>query len=138
LNTQARLQLKVSRAKKRLWETIVDQELLYKIVGEQIRKARLDAGLSQAELAKTSGHLRTSITTIEGGRQKPPLHVLYDLCGHLDIEPVSILPLRREVLDQSVVPVNTGQNIERVPPEAAEVLKQMLKIGKRSHKRAKA
>lgn len=116
----------------------MDQELLYKIVGEQIRKARLDAGLSQAELAKTSGHLRTSITTIEGGRQKPPLHVLYDLCGHLDIEPVSILPLRREVLDQSVVPVNTGQNIERVPPEAAEVLKQMLKIGKRSHKRAKA
>lgn len=115
----------------------MDQHLLYKIVGDRIRKCRVDAGLSQAQLAEASGHLRTSITNIEAGRQKPPLHVLYDLCGHLGMEPVSILPLRREVLDHSLVPVNTGGNVERVPPEAAEVLRQMLKIGARSKKRAR-
>ena len=116
----------------------MDPDLLYKIVGERIKTARLDAGLSQAELAEASGHLRTSITNIESGRQKPPLHVLYELCSHLGIEPVSILPLRREVLDQSLVPVKTGQSVQKVPPEAAAVLKQMVKIGTRSKKRATA
>ena len=111
--------------------------LLYKIIGERIRKRRLDAGLSQAELAEASGYLRTSITNIEAGRQKAPLDVLYDLCGVLGIEPISIFPLREEILDQSLVSVTTGQSVEQVPPEAAAVLKQLLKSGARSKKRAR-
>lgn len=116
-------------------ELAVDQKLLYKIIGERIRKARLDAGLSQAELAEANGQLRTSISNIESGRQRPSLHLLYQLCGHLGIEPLSLLPFQREVLDQSLVAVNTGDNVEQVPPEAAEILKQMLKVGTRSRKR---
>jgi len=115
----------------------VGHDLLYKIIGERIRKRRLDAGLSQAELAEASGHLRTSITNIEAGRQKAPLHVLYELCGLLGIEPISIFPLREEVLEQSLVSVNIGKSVEAVPPEAAVVLKQLLKSGTRSKKRAR-
>ena len=116
----------------------IDEKLLYKIVGERIRRARLDAGLSQAELAEANGQLRTSISNIESGRQRVSLHILYQLCTHLGIEAVSILPFQRELLDQSLIPVNIGENVEQVPPEAAEVLKQMLKIGTRSKKRARA
>src|SRR5215813_13149186 len=117
-------------------EIVVDQNLLYKIIGQRIRQARLDAGVSQAELAEANGQLRTSISNIECGRQKPSVYLLYQLCGHLGIEPISLLPFRREVQDQSLVPVNTGARVEQVPPEAAAVLKQMLQVGTRSKKRA--
>jgi len=107
---------------------MINQDLLYKAIGERLRKARLQSGLLQSELAQKIAHLRTSITNIEGGRQRLPLHVLYELCHHLHVEVISILPLEGEVTDDPQVSVTAGDVTEQLPSQAADVLKQMLAV----------
>jgi DNA-binding XRE family transcriptional regulator len=112
-------------ATKRL--KMIDQNLLYKIIGERLRKARFQSGISQSDLAAGIRHLRTSIVNIEGGHQRAPLHVLYELCHHLRIQLISILPLEEEVRKDSLVSVNAGEVVQELPGRAAEALQEILR-----------
>lgn len=107
---------------------MINQDLLYKAIGERLRKARHQSGISQSDLAAKIAHLRTSITNIEGGRQRLPLHVLYELCLQLRVEVISILPLEEEVTDYPQVSVTAGDVTEQLPFQAAEVLQGMLSV----------
>jgi transcriptional regulator with XRE-family HTH domain len=109
---------------------MINQYLLYKTIGERLRKARLQSGVTQSDLAVKIAHLRTSITNIEGGRQRVPLHVLYELCLELRIEVISILPLEEEVTDDPQISVTAGDVAEQLPSQAADVLKRMLAVTK--------
>jgi transcriptional regulator with XRE-family HTH domain len=73
------------------------ENLLYKIVGENIRAKRESRNFSQADLAEKIGMLRTSVTNIERGRQRPPLHILYKICQLLNVEVKEILPNHIEI-----------------------------------------
>jgi len=99
---------------------MIDQDLLYRIVGERLRKARRQGSISQSDSAAAIAHLRTSITNIEGGRQRAPLHVLYELCHYLRIQLISILPLEEEVREDSLELVRTGEVVFELPPPAGE------------------
>ncbi len=82
-------------------------EALYVLVGQQIRKARKEHGLTQAQLATNVSLTRTSITNIEHGRQKLLLHTLYEIANALAIEPHALLPppnklLRAQGIDQDI------------------------------------
>jgi transcriptional regulator with XRE-family HTH domain len=70
----------------------VDENLLYQMVGERVKRARKAAGLSQAKLAKKLGMSRTSVVNIEAGRQRPPLHVLWNIAEHVRTEPALLVP----------------------------------------------
>jgi DNA-binding XRE family transcriptional regulator len=70
---------------------------LYWEVGVAIRRARIDKGLSQPELADLVGLRRTSIVNIEGGRQRLPLTTLYDIADALGVQAVSLLPRNEDV-----------------------------------------
>ena len=105
---------------------MINQNLLYKTIGERLRKARLKSGITQSDLAEKIAHLRTSITNIEGGRQRVPLHVLYELCSQLRIEVISILPFEDEASDNPKVSVSAGNLAEELPGQTAEVLQSML------------
>ncbi len=67
-------------------------EEFYGLVGQQIRKAREEHGLTQAQLATLVSLTRTSITNIEHGRQKLLLHTLYEIANALAVEPGTLLP----------------------------------------------
>ncbi|MER3429015.1 MAG: hypothetical protein C4334_13180 [Pyrinomonas sp.] len=104
----------------------VNEPALYRTIGERIRARREELGLNQSALAAEVGLRRTSITNIEAGRQKAPLHVLYALCLALDLEIGCLLPSNAEVIEQSVVTVEFGREKKRIPPEAARVLENLL------------
>ena len=71
--------------------------VLYWEVGAAIRRARVDKGLSQQELADLAELQRTSIVNIEGGRQRLPLTTLYDIADALGVQAVALLPRNEDV-----------------------------------------
>jgi transcriptional regulator with XRE-family HTH domain len=104
----------------------VDETLLYKEIGQRVKAKRLKLKLTQGQLANAAGVLRTSITNLEAGRQKTPLHVLYELCAVLEIEMVELLPSRSSVMQPETVSMEIGGRVAAVPPKSAKVLQKLL------------
>ena len=103
-----------------------DERILYQHVGSRIRAARIAAGLTQRQLADYVGIERTSITNIEAGEQKPPLHVLYRLCIALSVELLKLLPTVGELLTVTDEGALDDLPLEAVPPKTAEVIRALL------------
>ena len=104
----------------------VDETLLYDLIGAALKHQRQQAALTQAQLAEAIGVLRTSITNMEAGRQRPPLHVLYALCLTLGVEVTEILPPTAAVLHSGTQQVATLGMVTDVPPKTAALLKALL------------
>lgn len=101
----------------------VDEELLYLHVAVQLKKRREERGLTQQQLGDMVGLKRTSISNIEGGEQKPPLHVLYTICMALGLEPVDILPsIARATTDPDRVNVVIDGKVRKVTRATAKML----------------
>ena len=67
-------------------------EALYRAFGRQLSKARRTAGLTQEELGKRVGLGRTSITNIEAGTQRVPLHVAFQFARATGVSIGDLLP----------------------------------------------
>ena len=61
-------------------------------VGARVRRTRLAAALTQADLARATQLSRASITNIEAGSQAPPPYRLALLAAALGVEPADLLP----------------------------------------------
>jgi transcriptional regulator with XRE-family HTH domain len=83
---------------------------LYEAVGERIAVARRGIGMSQAKLAHTVGLTRASVVNIERGRQRPPLHLIWQIAAALNVEATRLIPLKRE-LDARGAPVQLDANV---------------------------
>jgi transcriptional regulator with XRE-family HTH domain len=59
--------------------------------GQNLRLARRRAGLSQAELAATSGLSRDGILKIERGYRSPRIDSLILIAAALEVEPAALL-----------------------------------------------
>ncbi len=103
----------------------MDEERLYRLVGDSVRRRRAEIGMTQARLASEIGVTRTSVTNVEIGRQKPPLHLLFKICAVLDVEVRDIVPESREVVLSEAVPVEVDGEVRLMPPKAAEALKRL-------------
>jgi transcriptional regulator with XRE-family HTH domain len=55
------------------------------MVGEELRKAREKAGLTQEQLAFRAGIHRTYVSLLERDLKSPTLNTLFRLCAALDI-----------------------------------------------------
>ncbi|MDE2105996.1 MAG: helix-turn-helix transcriptional regulator [Patescibacteria group bacterium] len=51
-------------------------EPIYALIGAEVRRRRILAGISQQRMADILGVTRTSITNFEAGRQRMPLHLI--------------------------------------------------------------
>lgn len=60
-------------------------------LGAAIRRRRLQAGLTQAELAGRAGIGRTHLSHIEGGRKNPTVVVLVHVADGLGVDPGDLL-----------------------------------------------
>ena len=67
-------------------------DALYAAVGVRVREARRSQKMSQEDLANRVGLTRTSITNVEAGRQKLPLHTLFAIAEALGMEAKELLP----------------------------------------------
>jgi transcriptional regulator with XRE-family HTH domain len=104
----------------------INESELYKRLGAQLRERRQLQGMSQIQLAKAVGLLRTSITNIEAGRHRLPIHVLYQLCQVLKIEVTALLPPSAEIEQAETVPMRIAGVTTEVSPKAAAFLRQEL------------
>ncbi len=60
-------------------------------LGEVLRAARKQRGLSQEKLALEAGVERNYVSLIELGRNSPSVRILFKLCKVLDLPPSSLL-----------------------------------------------
>lgn len=99
----------------------LDEELLYRLVGERVRAARqrLEPSFSQAQLAERLDMSRTSIVNIEAGRQRPPLHVLWRIADALETELALLVPDRAEYVARGKPVALDEQTVAEIE-EAAE------------------
>jgi len=65
--------------------------------GEVLKKYRLQAGLSQAELAKRARMHTMTISYYEVGRRKPTIHTLFILARALELKPEIMIAALREL-----------------------------------------
>jgi transcriptional regulator with XRE-family HTH domain len=77
--------------------SMADFDELYGEVGRRLRQARVTQGLSQERLAQQLGVSRASVVNIEAGRQRAPLHLLWQFSEALGTD-LSLLVPRREEL----------------------------------------
>lgn len=75
---------------------IQDVDKFYADLGENIKTYRTKQGYNQDELAKFLDLTRTSVVNIEKGRQRPPLHTVYDLAVFFNIDIKDLLPAKDE------------------------------------------
>ena len=107
----------------------LDSRRLYVLLGKTIRQLRENHQphpLSQAQLAGLLGIERTSITNIESGSQRPPLHLIYMLCQVFSKDPAELLPSLDDLTDKQI---SVGKHVEPVPPKAASVIDKLQRNG---------
>lgn len=118
---------------------MIDDGRLYPLLGERLRKLREErespkGRMTQAELAALVGMERTSITNIEKGAQKVPLHVLYRICEVLDANVVDVLPSMGEVhraadsRPEHEVALEFGGRTYQVPPKTMQLISGLLNL----------
>ncbi len=103
-----------------------NEALLYQKLGQQLRQKRESAKLTQAQLAERVTVLRTSITNIEAGRQKAPLHLIYELCAVLQVDIKDMLPLMSDLVEIQNSTIEMGGRLKNVPPISADLIDKLL------------
>ncbi len=98
------------------------ETLLYEMIGERVRARR--GSLTQADLADRIGIGRTSITNLELGHQRMPLHYLVRIAEALDCDVRELLPSREELLHGGTKVVLGVTN--DLPPKAEALVKAHL------------
>src|ERR1700751_1886364 len=78
----------------------MDFDDLYRELGRKIRQARerQSQKLSQGALAQRLGLSRASVVNIEAGRQRAPLHLLWQIAELLGIDLTQLIPRSEELL----------------------------------------
>ena len=72
--------------------TETQENLLYRKIGDTIRKEREKVNYKQVPFAQALNISRASLVNIEKGRQRAPLHILYNISRLLKIEISDLLP----------------------------------------------
>lgn len=62
-----------------------------RIVGTNVRKARLAAGLTQEQLAERSGFSQQYLSGLEQGRRNPTIVSIYELAAALNVSHVDLV-----------------------------------------------
>jgi transcriptional regulator with XRE-family HTH domain len=81
----------------------MDINFIYKEFGRRLRDARTAAELTQQALAEQVGLNRSSITNIEKGRQRFPLHLLFSLASAVGVPPAALLPERKNIPESGYI-----------------------------------
>lgn len=106
----------------------IDVDRLYQQIGKAIHDLRQakKPKLTQAALAEILGVTRTSITNIEKGEQRIPLHLLYTLCANLSVQISDVIPVVEDIVGQSP---NTTSRLPdqstKMPPKTAALIRNL-------------
>ena len=105
---------------------MIDDDRIYLIIRENIRTLRekhpkTEKKTTQAKLAEAVGIERSTLTNIELGNQRPPVHVLYRLCDYFGISLNELIPQLSDVTDlPKASAVGVGPDQYELPSKARE------------------
>ena len=116
---------------------MADFDDLYGEVGRKLRQARVTQGLSQERLAQQLGISRASVVNIEAGRQRAPLHLLWQLAEALATD-LSLLIPRKEELSPTAKEATLNAAMVKQIREAANNEPNAVKVLTRFATRLKA
>ena len=102
---------------------MADFDELYRELGRRIRLARErnGEGLSQDALAKQLGISRASVVNIEAGRQRAPLHLLWQIAQLLGTDLTSLIPRNEELLAPAIQDRFDREMIKKIEEWAKEI-----------------
>lgn len=108
----------------------VDETRLQSHLREVLRERRIELGLRQDEVAALTGLGRTTISNVEYGRQRVPLHVLYLICAALNLEVARVLPPVNKVVRGGEEPRVAVEGVDvLLAPKARELLESLRRGG---------
>lgn len=99
---------------------------LYSIIGQLIRTRREQIEFTQEELARRVGLTRTSISNIEGGKQKIQIHTLYVIAEALHVSAHTLLPLPETSGSRNIEQYLPEQLLQELLPAEREWVKRIL------------
>ena len=107
----------------------VDEDSLYELIGQRLKQKRARAGLTQSDLGIKVNLSRTSIANIEAGQQNAPLHVIYDICMNLQIQPQELLPSLDEMYSSPIEVADAIANnmVSAGSDKAAQTLRNLVR-----------
>jgi len=77
------------------------EEIIYALIGKQIRQYREKKDLTQEKLASDIGVSRASIANYESGKQAIYISDLYKIANSLEVEVADLLPKTTEIAKKS-------------------------------------
>jgi transcriptional regulator with XRE-family HTH domain len=98
------------------------QGAFYEQLGKQIRKARIDAKVTQEQLARALRLTRTSVTNIERGRQPVMTHVLLQIATTLNTTITDLIPATESVSPNRQV----KSQLKKLPEQKREWVTRIL------------
>lgn len=106
-----------------------EKKRLYLQLGDRVSDRRREASFSQEELAERVGLSRSSIVNIEKGRQRPPLHTLWEIAEALDADPKILMPSREEVkTPEGIDPELRRRVAEEMNSEDSETVRRIAEF----------
>jgi transcriptional regulator with XRE-family HTH domain len=78
------------------------------MLGDELRRAREEAGLTQEELAERAGIHRTYVSLLERDKKSPTIAVLFRLCRAVGVQPTTFIA-RVEAAETEPTPPGTHQ-----------------------------
>ena len=101
-------------------------------LGENIKKARINKGLKQEDLAKILGKSKNVISNWERGENKPDADILALICGILDVDANYLLDYNENI----TFAANRSDSYDNdLPPEALKELEQYKEFLRMKYKK---
>jgi transcriptional regulator with XRE-family HTH domain len=117
---------------------MIGREEFCKQFGKLLAQRRIEAKMSQRDVANALGLSRASIANIERGRQSVSLHMVYLIADALERELVELLPLHRANVRHphqsgraSHLGAHDREQLERLSPKEASWLNRIARTGSR-------
>jgi transcriptional regulator with XRE-family HTH domain len=104
------------------------QGAFYEHLGKQIRKARIDAKVTQEQLARALHLTRTSVTNIERGRQPVMTHVLIKIATSLNTTIQELIPAADTIAPNRQM----KSQLKRLPARKREWVTRILATSSRA------
>lgn len=107
---------------------MISEEKIYDHIRENIRRLRekhpvTEEKVTQDKLAKAIGIKRATLTNIEIGNQRAPIHVIYRLCDFFSVSLDEFLPQLSDLIDEnSNVQIDVGGDKHTLPSKASALV----------------
>lgn len=111
---------------------MIDEIKVREAVRANIRRLRekhpkTEKKVTQAELAEAVGIERATLTNIEKGNQRAPIHIIYRLCEYFAVPLTEILPPVEQFTEQNdaEVEVAVGPDKYQIPKKMSELVNRV-------------